>query len=76
MNEESLYVNPAYGVKSFMSLEQVRSRDFLKGGIAVFLFSMKGLLLYFILIRFIINYIFGALVENFTLLIIANIGYI
>ncbi|XP_067456281.1 meprin A subunit beta-like [Thunnus thynnus] len=41
MNEESVYVNPAYGLKSFLSLEQVRSQDFLKGGTAVFLFSMK-----------------------------------
>ncbi|XP_044215019.1 meprin A subunit beta-like [Thunnus albacares] len=43
MNEESVYVNPAYGLKSFLSLEQVRSQDFLKGGTAVFLFSMKDI---------------------------------
>uniref|UniRef100_UPI0037E8A58F meprin A subunit beta-like n=1 Tax=Semicossyphus pulcher TaxID=241346 RepID=UPI0037E8A58F len=42
-NEESLYVNPAYGVTSFLSLDRMRSRDFLKGGTAVFLFSMEDI---------------------------------
>ncbi|KAI3361202.1 hypothetical protein L3Q82_013394, partial [Scortum barcoo] len=39
---ETLYVNPAIGKRSFLSLEQIRSRDFLKGGAAVFLLSMTG----------------------------------
>nr|XP_046256758.1 meprin A subunit beta-like isoform X2 [Scatophagus argus] len=42
-NGESLYVNPAYGMISFLSLEQIRSRDFLKGGTAVFLFSLTDI---------------------------------
>ncbi|TKS82334.1 Meprin A subunit beta [Collichthys lucidus] len=41
-NGESLYVNPSYGMKTFLTLEQIRSRDYLKGGTAVFLFSMRG----------------------------------
>ncbi|XP_034553585.1 meprin A subunit beta-like [Notolabrus celidotus] len=42
-NGETLYVNPAYGLKSFLSLEQIRRRDFLKGGTAVFLFSLDDI---------------------------------
>ncbi|XP_040900540.1 meprin A subunit beta-like isoform X2 [Toxotes jaculatrix] len=42
-NGESTYVNPFYGVKSFLSLEQIRSRDFLKGNTAVFLFSVTDI---------------------------------
>ncbi|CAJ1062652.1 meprin A subunit beta-like [Xyrichtys novacula] len=42
-NEESLYVNPAYGTRSFLSLEQIRRRDFLKGGTAVFLLSLEDI---------------------------------
>ncbi|XP_020506041.2 meprin A subunit beta-like [Labrus bergylta] len=42
-NEESLYTNPAYGVNLFLSLERIRSRDFLKEGTAVFLFSMEDI---------------------------------
>ncbi|XP_030248698.1 meprin A subunit beta-like [Sparus aurata] len=40
---ESLHVNSAYGVRSFLSLEQIRSRDFLKGGTAVFLLTMTDI---------------------------------
>ncbi|XP_041650197.1 meprin A subunit beta-like [Cheilinus undulatus] len=42
-NEESFHVNPAYGMNSFLSLDQIRKRDFLKGGAAVFLFSMEDI---------------------------------
>ncbi|XP_070767904.1 meprin A subunit beta-like, partial [Enoplosus armatus] len=42
-NGESVFVNPAYGLSSFLSLEQIRSRDFLKGGTAVFLLSMADI---------------------------------
>ncbi|XP_053182897.1 meprin A subunit beta-like [Scomber japonicus] len=44
VKEESVYVNPAHGVRSFLSLEELKNRDFLRGGTAVFLLSMKGLL--------------------------------
>lgn len=54
---ESLHVNSAYGVRSFLSLEQIRSRDFLKGGTAVFLLTMTGKILGLILIKFTIEYI-------------------
>ncbi|XP_027142006.1 meprin A subunit beta isoform X2 [Larimichthys crocea] len=42
-NGESLYVNPSFGMKTFLSLEQIRSRDYLKGGTAVFFFSMRDI---------------------------------
>ncbi|KAM3614726.1 uncharacterized protein V6R79_018509 [Siganus canaliculatus] len=43
INGESLYVNVAYGMGSFLSLEQIKSRDFLKGGNAVFLLSFTDI---------------------------------
>lgn len=45
-NEETLYVNRAYGLNWFLPLERMRRRDFLKGGTAVFLFSLEGLHLF------------------------------
>ncbi|KAF7648698.1 hypothetical protein LDENG_00152990 [Lucifuga dentata] len=43
INEESLYVNISNGVKSFLSLSELKDRDFLKGGTATFLFSVQDI---------------------------------
>uniref|UniRef100_UPI003AB03ED1 meprin A subunit beta-like n=1 Tax=Centroberyx gerrardi TaxID=166262 RepID=UPI003AB03ED1 len=43
INGESLYVNSATGTKSFLSLTNLRSRDFLKGDTAIFLFALQDI---------------------------------
>uniref|UniRef100_A0A3Q3L755 Metalloendopeptidase n=1 Tax=Mastacembelus armatus TaxID=205130 RepID=A0A3Q3L755_9TELE len=41
-NGESFYANSIYGIGSFLSLEEMKNQDFLKGGNAVFLISITG----------------------------------
>uniref|UniRef100_A0A3Q3L718 Metalloendopeptidase n=1 Tax=Mastacembelus armatus TaxID=205130 RepID=A0A3Q3L718_9TELE len=42
-NGESFYANSIYGIGSFLSLEEMKNQDFLKGGNAVFLISITDI---------------------------------
>uniref|UniRef100_A0A3Q4HJN8 Metalloendopeptidase n=1 Tax=Neolamprologus brichardi TaxID=32507 RepID=A0A3Q4HJN8_NEOBR len=46
-NNETIYVNNLYGRYNFASLEDIKSRDYLKGGSAIFIFSVQGKFKYF-----------------------------
>ncbi|CAI5663616.1 unnamed protein product [Oreochromis niloticus] len=42
-NNEIIYVNTLYGYKTFASLEDIQSRDYLKGESAIFIFNLQDL---------------------------------
>ncbi|XP_019220676.1 meprin A subunit beta-like isoform X3 [Oreochromis niloticus] len=42
-NNEIIYVNTLYGYKNFASLEDIQSRDYLKGESAIFIFNLQDL---------------------------------
>ncbi|CAI5663612.1 unnamed protein product [Oreochromis niloticus] len=42
-NNETIYVNTLSGRNNFASLEDIKSRDYLKGGSAIFIFSLQDL---------------------------------
>uniref|UniRef100_A0A3Q2VU81 Metalloendopeptidase n=1 Tax=Haplochromis burtoni TaxID=8153 RepID=A0A3Q2VU81_HAPBU len=46
-NNELIYANNLYGRYYFASLEDIKSRDYLKGGSAIFIFSAQGKFKYF-----------------------------
>lgn len=42
-NNEIIYVNTLYGYRNFASLEDIQSRDYLKGGSTIFIFTLQDL---------------------------------
>lgn len=42
MNGEAVYANSAMGYNTFISPKRFGLRDFVKGGTAIFLFTMQG----------------------------------
>ncbi|CAI5663611.1 unnamed protein product [Oreochromis niloticus] len=42
-NNETIYVNTLYGYRNFASLKDIQSRDYLKGGSTIFIFTLQDL---------------------------------
>lgn len=48
---ETVYGGPLLGYNNFASLEELQSRQFLKGGSAIFMFNFEGKLIFFNIIN-------------------------
>lgn len=62
-NNETIFAGPLLGRRFFARLEQIQSRDFIKGKNAVFVFSFQGRLIKLFLL---LNLIVTVLIKNTT----------